>query len=309
MSSSRPTNGLTKVAPALAASSACAAEKHERDVDADAFARQRLAGVDAVARQRHLDDHVLVDGRDVVALRGSCRRSRSPTTSPLTGPLTMSQIFFRFCAVVARLLRQQRRIRRDAVDDAEAASVSMSLMLPVSTKSFIRDSASTGLRKFADAFDGDRDHVAVRERPDAGRRAGGNDVARLERHDEGDVLDEVLDAEDQLRGGRRWRTCAVHPRLDRARLAVAPNGNARPDRRERVEALAARVLRFLVLEVARGDVVEARDAEDVVPGVARRAPGARGVRSRPRARPRNRRARRRAAAGSARPDRAPPSTA
>ena len=41
------------------------------------------------------------------------------TTSPLTGPLTMSQIFFRFCAEVARLLRQQRRVGRHAVDDAE----------------------------------------------------------------------------------------------------------------------------------------------------------------------------------------------
>ena len=32
------------------------------------FARQRLARLDAVARQRHLDDHVLVDLRDVVPL-------------------------------------------------------------------------------------------------------------------------------------------------------------------------------------------------------------------------------------------------
>ena len=35
----------------------------QRDVDLDAFARQRLAGLDAVARERHLDDDVRIDLR------------------------------------------------------------------------------------------------------------------------------------------------------------------------------------------------------------------------------------------------------
>ena len=61
MSSSRPTNGLMMYAPALAASSACAAREAQRDVDADAFLAQRAGGHDPVARQRTLHHDILVD--------------------------------------------------------------------------------------------------------------------------------------------------------------------------------------------------------------------------------------------------------
>ena len=119
MSSSRPTNGLTYVAPTLAASSACVAEKISVTLTRCAFARQRLARLDAVPRERHLDDDVLVDARRDRGLRGSCPAASVATTSALTGPFTSWQICLRIARGVAALLRQQRRIGRDAVDDAE----------------------------------------------------------------------------------------------------------------------------------------------------------------------------------------------
>ena len=51
---------------------------------------------------------------------------------------------------------------------------------------------------------------------------------------------------------------------------VAADLDAGPERRERVEALRAGVLRLLVLDVACGHVVQAGDAEDVVPRLRRR---------------------------------------
>ena len=74
----------------------------------------------------------------------------------------------------------------------------MSLMLPLSMNSFIRLRLLTGLNELADTLDAHRDDVAICDRTDAGRRAGRNDVAWLERHDERDELDQVFDAEDQL---------------------------------------------------------------------------------------------------------------
>ena len=98
---------------------------------------------------------------------------------------------------------------------------------------------------------------------------------------------------DQLRGRRRLTQLAVHPRFDcRAAPPSSADRDARPDRREGVEALAARVLRFLVLQIARRHVVQAGEPEDVVPGACAAAPDARGGRSRRPARLRSRRGRR-----------------
>src|SRR5712664_3550241 len=92
-----------------------------------------------------------------------------------------------------------------------AAMASMSLMLPVSTNSFIIIAFAflrllnqhhsfvslvsfvltqrhklrlvlDRIREFPDALDFDGHRVTGRQRPDAGRRAGGDDVPRLERH-------------------------------------------------------------------------------------------------------------------------------
>src|SRR5690348_3958355 len=145
-------------------------------------------------------------------------------------------------------------------------SFSISLMWPVSMNSFMESSlALNRIGEFADAFDFHRDRVAGGERTDAFGGAGGDDVAGLERHHEGDELDQVLDREDQVPRTRRLASLAVDESFDGARLAVQPGGDARTDRRERVEPLAARVLRFLLLQIARRDVVDADQAGDVVP--------------------------------------------
>ena len=118
-SSSRPTNGLTKVAPAFAASSACAAENTSvtltrmpsSDSVLQAWMPSRVSGTLTTMCSSML--------RDVVSLAHHAGEF-GRTTSPLTGPFTMAQIFLRFCAVVARFLRQQRRVGGHAVDDADA---------------------------------------------------------------------------------------------------------------------------------------------------------------------------------------------
>ena len=61
MSSSRPTNGLTNVAPDFRGEQRLRRREDQRDVDPLALGRQRLARLDAFARERHLDDDVLVD--------------------------------------------------------------------------------------------------------------------------------------------------------------------------------------------------------------------------------------------------------
>src|SRR5438128_5285912 len=90
----------------------------ERHIDADAFARERLARADAVARQRHLHHHVLIDLRDVAPLAqhagvvGRRHLAADGTFHDVANPLQV-------LAEIARLLREERRIRRDAVEDAE----------------------------------------------------------------------------------------------------------------------------------------------------------------------------------------------
>ena len=90
----------------------------QRDVDAEPLARQRLARPNAVARQRHLDHHVLVDRGDVVPFAHHARevgRDDLAADRPLDDVADLLQVL----AVVARLLRQQRRVGRHAVDDAD----------------------------------------------------------------------------------------------------------------------------------------------------------------------------------------------
>src|SRR4029453_9318707 len=94
----------------------------ERHVDANALARQRLARLDAVARQRHLDHHVGVDLRDIVPLLhhagkiGRRHLSAYRTLDYLTD-------FLQVLAVIARLFDEQRRVGRDAVDDADVGQL------------------------------------------------------------------------------------------------------------------------------------------------------------------------------------------
>src|SRR3954467_15853147 len=95
-----------------------------------------------------------------------------------------------------------------------AASVSISLMLPGSMKIFIRPLfVLNRIRELADALNGDRDRIARDERADPFRRAGRDDVPRLERHHERDVFDDVLDREDELRRARSLTPLTVDPTL------------------------------------------------------------------------------------------------
>ena len=152
-----------------------------------------------------------------------------------------------------------------------AASVSMSLMLPVSMNSFIVNltvrAADRDCVKLADAFDAHRHDVAWhRAGPTPGRRARRNDVARLERHHESDVLDEELDRKDQVGRARVLAALAVDASFDRAAgRGVPPIAMHGPNGANVSKPFARVYCDLLVLNVARRDVVQAGDAEDVVP--------------------------------------------
>ena len=73
--------------------------------------------------------------------------------------------------------------------------------------------------------------IAGRQRADARRRAGGNDVARIQRHEPRDVLDQVRHREDQLARVGVVTPLAVHPAFDVELRRIEADGNARPDRR------------------------------------------------------------------------------
>ena len=92
ISSSRPTNGLTKVAPALAASSAWAAEKQSVTLTIVPSLGQRLAGAQPVRRQRQLDRDVRRDPRAAHPPRACIASYSVAATSALTGPGTTAQI-------------------------------------------------------------------------------------------------------------------------------------------------------------------------------------------------------------------------
>src|ERR1043165_2079599 len=131
-------------------------------------------------------------------------------------------------------------------------------------------SSRNDIAQRADPLDLHFDDVAGRERPDPRGRAGEDDVARQHGHDRGDELDEHAAVEDHLRGVAVLLRGAVHARLDVQPLGIELGLDARPDRAKRIEALAARELDVLFLQVARGDVVAAGEAEDdAAPRIAR----------------------------------------
>ena len=127
----------------------------QRHVDADALARQRLARLDAVARQRHLDDHVLIDLRDVVPLlhhAGEVGRRHLAADRTLDDLADLLQVL----AVIARLLGEQRRVGRDAVDDADGGERFDVLDVAGVDEQFHGSpsiSSCNRVRELADAFD------------------------------------------------------------------------------------------------------------------------------------------------------------
>src|SRR6478736_5630819 len=116
----------------------------------------------------------------------------------------------------------------------------------------------------AHAVDLDRDGVARLQQPlrvaeyaDAGGRARQDQVAGLERRGSRGVADDLIDAEDEVRGRRVLQRLARDDRPDRERVRVGHLGarDERADGAERVGRLAARPLAVGELEVASRDVI------------------------------------------------------
>ena len=114
------------------------------------------------------------------------------------------------------------------------------------------------------------------DRPDAGRRAGEDDVAGQQGHDLGDVGDQRRQPEDQLAGAALLARLAVDGAGDlqvgRVEAQAGQVGlDPRADRAEGVEALGAGPLPVALLHVPLGDVVADRVAEDAGQGLLRRS--------------------------------------
>ena len=119
MSSSRPDERADVRRADLGRKQRLRRREDQRDVHADALARQRLARACTPSR---------VNGTLTTTCSSIVARSRPSaimpsasvaTTSALTGPCTSWQIFLMISRGSPPLLRHQRRIGRDAVDDAE----------------------------------------------------------------------------------------------------------------------------------------------------------------------------------------------
>src|SRR5215211_3867536 len=114
-------------------------------------------------------------------------------------------------------------------------------------------------------------HLRVAGRADARWRASDYDVAGEEGHALGEEGDELGDREDHLRRRPVLHDLTVQDASDREVLRIfdlVPGRDVRPYGAEGVYRLAARPLSALrELEVARGDVVGVRVAEDVTWGL------------------------------------------
>ena len=107
---------------------------------------------------------------------------------------------------------------------------------------------------------------------DAGRRAGGDDVARLQRDAGGERLDDGRNVEDQQRSIGVLAQLAVDAAADRrvGQMSIS-SARHRPGahRAEGVLRLADQPLAVAALQVAGGHVVDDGVAPDVVEGVLR----------------------------------------
>src|SRR5690606_20405388 len=105
--------------------------------------------------------------------------------------------------------------------------------------------------------------------PHATRGAGDDDVARLQRREARDVVDQARDAEDKLGRAGLLHHLAIEPGGQRQFLAVgdlAARDHPRPECAGPVEVLAGCPLRGVLLPVPHRRIVVGRVAGDVVPG-------------------------------------------
>ena len=134
----------------------------------------------------------------------------------------------------------------------------------------VLERAEAGDLELADVTGLERDLRLARE-ADAGRRAGGDQVARRQRHDVREVLDDVADVEDEVLRVAVLHQGAVDPRLEaRARAGQGSRavGDIGADGRQRVSHLPGAPLARVELEVAGAGVVDDGVAIDVVEGLA-----------------------------------------
>lgn len=124
--------------------------------------------------------------------------------------------------------------------------------------------ALNAAREHTDAVDLHIDDVAVDERTDAVWCSRGDQVSGFQRHDRADVRDELAHGEDHVaRVSILARRC-VHATAYTARRWIQVRHKQRTGGTERIEALRSRPLTILLLKIARGHIVHARVAEDVV---------------------------------------------
>src|SRR5487761_210029 len=117
-----------------------------------------------------------------------------------------------------------------------------------------------------DALDRHRYLVAALQRPDPGRGPGQQDVTGQQRHDLADVGDQCRYIMQHFGGARPLLDLTVDRRGQGEVGRVGHGLDPRAERAERVEPLGPGPLAVPSLEVAGGDVVGARVAEDDVLG-------------------------------------------
>src|SRR5438034_2726451 len=119
-------------------------------------------------------------------------------------------------------------------------------MLPALSSAVTRSRRDDAVAENADALYFGLDHVLIVEilgrRPpetDSVRRAGGDDVARLERHAAGQKLEDGVDTKDHVRRGRILFGDAVDAKADPLRLRIAELVGGHDPRAHRTESVQA----------------------------------------------------------------------
>src|SRR5271156_1331323 len=114
-----------------------------------------------------------------------------------------------------------------------------------------------------DSAHADFDHVPGRKRTHARRSAGGNEVTRLERHHLRDETDYNIKGKDHFGRVSILFPGTVHESLDRGIRQIERSFKNRAEGAEGIEAFGAGELDVELLQIARGDFVQAGVAENV----------------------------------------------
>src|SRR5262245_9967318 len=218
MSSSRPTNGDAKRAPALAASSAYVGEKMSVMFTRWPSAVSTLVALRPSTVQGHFTTMFLCS-------EAQCRPSRTmPSTSVATtsaemGPSTVLQISSRISSGSPLSLARRLGLVVTPSTTPRAAPSRISFRLAVSRKIFmsLTPLSGDGVAKYADALHFHLDHVPRRQGADAGGCPGGDDIPRQQRHHARNGPHQVRGREDELRGRALLPHLTVDAPLDRQR--------------------------------------------------------------------------------------------